>query len=209
MKRKPFCSATPRVSLATAIGLFATVALAVLPGPAEAATEAELTELIRCTNGCRSSEGSCSGECCGRIFCKKSCLGSCAQTRIACEEGCYDQVGTASSGAFFETASLSGNGRLIQTSGPLQCPEGAIATISVTVSQSPGIIARGQSRVACPAGEGSFTVRAVARSKTKFHAPSTATACAVAQIRIGARDVDALQWCRDLSVLPGGVELED
>jgi hypothetical protein len=88
-------------------------------------------------------------------------------------------------------------------------PEGAVATISVTISQSPGTIARGQSRVACRAGEGSFTVRAVARGKSQFQVPSTATVCAVAQIRIGARDIEVLQWCRDVSVLPGGVELEE
>jgi hypothetical protein len=91
----------------------------------------------------------------------------------------------------------------------LQCPEGAKAKISVTLTQLSGAIAQGETRVVCPAGETSFTVRAVVDGKPRFQAPSTATACAVAQIRFGGQDLQALQWCRDITLLPDGVELEE
>jgi hypothetical protein len=198
-----------RVWLAIALGLLATGLFAAWTGQVQAATEAELTELIRCSNRCRNDEGACSAGCCGRIFCKKGCLSDCANTRIGCEEGCYDQLGGTSDSAFFETVTLGVKARAIRASGPLQCPEGAEAAISVTLTQSSGAIAQGETQVACPAGEGTFTVRAVVIGRPRFRAPSTVTACGLAQIHIGARDIQALQWCRDVTLLPGGLEIEE
>src|SRR5262249_18943309 len=163
--------------------------------------------LVRCTNTCAEEEGPCQAECCGRIFCKRSCLGTCADNERGCEAGCYDRLGGEPESAFFDTATLSPQGRAIHASGPLQCPEGAVAEISVTLSQLSGAIAKGETRVVCPDGETTFTVRTVVVGKPGFQALSTAQACATALIRSGSQSIRTLQWCRGVTLVPDGVTL--
>ena len=54
-----------------------------------------------------------------------------------------------------------------------------------------------------------FATRAMVLGNTKFQALSPATACGVARIHAGAQGVRALQWCRQVTVLPEGIELEE
>jgi len=204
------CRFTQRVWLVTVIGLVATALLAVCAGPAQATKEEDtILDLLVCYRECQRDEAACAPSCCGRFFCGTHCLSNCAETRLACEHNCSDLFGGPTSSAFFDTVTLSPKAHAILASGLLQCPEGAEAEISVTLSQLSGAIAQGETRVVCPAEETSFTVRAVVVGKPSFQALSTATACAVAQIHSGARALRTLQWCRNVTVLPDGVGLEE
>ena len=199
-----------RARLATATVLVAMALIVTSAGPAPAATEQQLIDLINCTDSCRAGERGCQSPCCGRVFCKRSCLFDCSEENKTCLRGCYDNLGGSPSGAFFESARLFPKAHVIRASGPLLCPEDAEADISVTISQSSGAIAQGRTRVVCPAGESKFTVRTLAvGGKPDFQELGTATACAVAQIYVGSQSVETLQWCRDVTLLLGGHRLED
>jgi hypothetical protein len=196
------------VSLAARL-LFAATVLVGWPGDAHAKKDEVLAARIECVKACLVEEGVCQAGCCGRIFCRKSCLGACFTNEGVCETDCDVRLGGDPDGAFFDTAASLRGGRVLRLSGPLQCPAGATVDLSVTVTQHAGPIARGHISRVCPVDEGSFTARAVAIGSSKFQPLSAATACAVARIHTGSQGVNSIQWCRDVTILPPGVELED
>lgn len=198
-----------RVALAAGL-LLATVSLVVgFSGEAHAKKDANIVAQVQCANDCLSEEAACQTGCCGLLFCRKSCLSACFTNERICEDDCAIRLGSDPDGAFFDTVTPEGDGRVLRVSGPLQCPFGAVAEIQVTVTQNAGPVANGHVRVLCPAAGNAFTVPAAVLGISRFQPLSTATACGVARIHAGRQGVNALQWCRDVTVLPEGIQLEE
>jgi hypothetical protein len=108
-----------------------------------------------------------------------------------------------------DTAAFGHEGRGARVGGPLFCPVGATADIEVTVTQAgSSAIATGRTHARCTAGETSFTVDVKAGS-TPLQAAGTALACGAAWIHDGAQGFDAFQWCREITLLPEGGQLEN
>ena len=189
--------------------LIAISVLILLVGQAQAKKDEKLLQLIQCTNNCLTEEATCQSGCCGRIFCKKSCLGVCFDNERVCEGSCDISFQGDPDGEFADVATQGPKGRALRITGPLRCPANAVVDLSVTLSQSTGAIAKGQLKLTCPDGDTNFAARALVIGSTKFQPLSPATACAVARIHVGAQGVRALQWCRELTVLPEGTELEE
>jgi hypothetical protein len=106
-------------------------------------------------------------------------------------------------------AVLGRNGRSIYISGPLDCPEGGTATIDVTVTHEGGAIAGGQAKVQCQADTAEFTATLATNGANVFPPLSQVKACGTAQISRRGANASAFQWCRDVTLVPEGVELQD
>ena len=104
---------------------------------------------------------------------------------------------------------LGRNGRSIYISGPLDCPEGGTATIDVTVTHEGGAIAGGQAKVQCQADTAEFTATLATNGANVFPPLSQVKACGTAQISRRGANASAFQWCRDVTLVPEGVELQD
>jgi hypothetical protein len=169
---------------------------------AEAAFTKPIDTLV-CKLDCSSTHAECSASCCGLILCGKRCLTGCQISLEGCNEAC-----DTSDGAFFDTAVLANGGRRLQLGGPFVCPEGAKADIAVTLTQG-GAVATGQTSLRCPAGETSFSVDAHVIGNAAFAPASAVRACAVAQTSTVGQGISSFQWCRDVTPLPDGVQLED
>jgi hypothetical protein len=166
-----------------------------------------------CLVGCDAKQTTCNQGCCilGGRLCGGGCLNTCQAAETTCGLACSDSAfGTSSDGAFFNEATVSRNGRTISLGGPLECPEDTTADIDVTLTQGTnGALATGQVHVVCPEGEGSFSVDAHANGAPIFQALGKVHACGTARIQAANHRLDAFQWCRDITILPEGVELED
>jgi hypothetical protein len=180
-----------------------TVACIVLGGVAARASFTKPIDTLNCKLDCTSTHAECSASCCGIIFCGKRCLNGCQISLEGCNEAC-----DTSDGAFFETAVLAHGGRRLRLGGPFVCPEGAQAEIAVTLTQG-GAVASGQTTLRCPAGETAFSVDAHAIGNATFQPASAVRACAVARTQTVGQGISAFQWCRDVTPLPDGVQLEE
>jgi len=191
------------VSSAVALG-----AILLTAGATCAATSADAF-LRDCYDTCLVTYTSCVPKCCGLIFCSKKCVTACDGELTGCDGGCRIGCPTCNpDGAFFDTATIGRDGRTLRVSGPLVCPAGGTADIDVTVTQGAGgAIATGHTRVACPDHETTFTVDAKTTATAAFVPVSTAQACGTTRIHSAAEDVDSFQWCRDITLLPEGVQL--
>jgi len=189
----------------------AVTCLVLVSGRAQASREEVLVTLTNCNAGCDSTASTCSAGCCGVLFCGKRCIGGCNTQETQCKEGCsLSAIGGTSTSAFFDTAVISRDGRLVRLGGPLFCPESATADIDVTVTQSAGSAAgTGHARLRCPGDETSFTADVNAAGGNAFQAPGTAQACGTAWIHAGTTGLAAFQWCREITLLPENVQLEE
>jgi hypothetical protein len=179
---------------------------------AQAKTQAEiLIELNNCNAGCDATASSCTSGCCGILFCRKSCITSCDSSESLCKENCSGSViGATTTSAFFDTATISQRGRFLRVGGPLVCPDGATADIDVSVTQSnSATVGTGSAHVRCEAGETSFTTTVRAEGTGAFQPASGARACGTARIHAAGDAIEALQWCRDITLLPDGIQLEE
>jgi hypothetical protein len=171
----------------------------------EAATSKPITGTITCVDTCSQNRVSCNAGCCFLFICKKSCVQDCGVAEVTCLDGCLD-----SSGAFFDTAVVADDGRAIHVGGPFACPKGATADVSVTLTQDgTGAVASGTTRLRCPDGDTAFGIEAHAVGGSRFRPATAAQACAVAQVHALGRSIASFQWCRDVTLLPEGVELEE
>ena len=204
--------ASRAIAFAAAALLVAGALVLVDSQSAEATYSAQVfANYSNCLVGCDSAQTTCNGGCCGFLFCRKGCLSGCQSQETTCQGGCSDSAfGTSSDGAFFDDATVSRNGRTIRLGGPLECPEDVTADIGVTLTQAGNAaVATGQVRVVCAAGEGSFSVDAHAIGAPTFQALGSVHACGTARIQAANHSLDAFQWCRDITIVPEGVELQD
>ena len=201
---------TKGLSIVTGIVSLGCVLLA--SGNGQALTTAEIQqELDNCYDGCLRTFVACNPPCCGKIFCSKNCLIACFQNLDACNGGCRVFCSTCDpDGAFFDTATLDAHGRTIHTGGPLTCVEGATADIGVTITQGAGgAVATGRVHVKCPPQPTTFTVTVKTKGPASFPAFGTVKACGRASIHGAKRHLDSFQWCRDITLLPEGVQLQE
>jgi hypothetical protein len=90
------------------------------------------------------------------------------------------------------------------------CPAGATTDLGVTLTQTvTGAVAVGQGRVACAEGETTFAIDAKTVGATEFLSGPPVTACGAAQVRSGGLVLESFQWCRDITLVPEGLQLED
>ncbi len=181
-------------------------------GRAQAATsKAVADELSTCYDGCLRGYVSCTPTCCGILFCRKDCVIGCFQQLDGCDADCRAFCSTCDpDGAFDDTATIARDGRTVRIGGPLRCAEGATADIDVTITQGAGgAVATGHARVSCPDHDTSFTLDARTTAQAAFVPASTVHACGTARIHAAAVDVDSFQWCRDVTLLPQGVDLDE
>src|SRR5688572_30561613 len=119
----------------TLLSMTAAVFLLVSVPGAHALTKAELAvviELQNCSSDCTVQLRTCNSGCCGLIFCRNSCIGTCDTNFDTCLHGCALTCSTCDpDGAFFDTATLAPNRRTISVGGPLVCPPGATAELDV------------------------------------------------------------------------------
>jgi len=181
------------------------------PRGVRASTTAEIVELANCYNVCTQDYEICNAGCCGRFFCSSKCIGGCSQNVKSCRGGCTLFCSTCNpDGAFFPTAAIARGGRIIRVGGPFICPNGATTDLDVTLTQTAtGAVAKGQARVACADGETTFAAAASTVGDTAFLSGPPVTACGAAQVRSGGLVLESFQWCRDITLLPEGVQLED
>jgi hypothetical protein len=159
-----------------------------------------------CSSGCESSRTGCVNNC--GIFFNKSCVTNCNTTSTNCQNDCWSgSILSDPDSAFDETAVLARNGRSIYVSGPLECPEGATATIGVTLTHDTGAVARGEAKVQCVAGTTDFIARLATNGSNTFAPSSQAKACGTAQIARQGSNATAFQWCRDVILLREGTEV--
>jgi hypothetical protein len=206
-------SSLPRTVLSAGAVLLVAIGFILLDAKGARATFSKevFASYSNCLVGCDSSQTTCNTGCCGILFCRKGCLSTCQSAETTCQGGCSDAAfGGGSDGAFFDEATVSANGRTIRVGGPLQCPEGATADVAVTLTQAgSGAVATGEVRVPCPAGEGSFSADAHATGAAGFKPLGKVHACGTARIQAANQSLDAFQWCRDVTIVPEGVELGD
>ena len=191
--------------LGVAILLFV-LAIVTTPTAWAASRTQTLVNQANCQSECTTNLRSCTSGCCGTTTCGKTCLGVCDATYNTCVNICGF---AALDGAFFDTATLSPNGRLIHVGGPLSCPEGATADLHFTLTQADGAVATGQVKVQCPAGDTSYTAVVHTKGKNAFEPFTTTQACGLARIHAANLSLNAFQWCRDITVVPEGIDLED
>lgn len=181
------------------------------------ASKSVIIKQFNCNVDCDGAQKTCNSGCCGPfgLICSGNCISNCQSSADACKAGCASGAigATSSESAFDDTATIAPNGRIITISGPLSCSEGGTADIQVTITQNNGAIAEGNTRILCPDTEErteySFTLNARTIGGVNFQAPGIAKACGVARIGAANLTLDALQWCREVTILPEGVELED
>ncbi len=175
-------------------------------------TEDVVIAQFNCNVGCDSAQTTCNGGCCilGGRLCSGKCITTCQATADQCKADCASAaIGATSSGAFADTATIARNGRTIAIEGPFVCPQGGTADLEVTLTQDTGAVAKGTTRFECPAGnETSFALDLNTIGNTRFHGLGAAQACGAARITAPGVTVDAFQWCRDVTVVPEGVDLE-
>ena len=181
-------------------------------GDARAYSERQLTQAwssyTGCVGGCSSSQTGCVNNC--GVFFNKSCVTNCNTTSTNCQNDCWSSsILSDPDSAFDDIALLARNGRSIYISGPLDCPEGATATIDVTVTHETGAIADGQAKVQCRADTTEFAARLATSGANAFPPLSQVKACGTAQISRQGANASAFQWCRDVTLVPEGVELPD
>jgi hypothetical protein len=177
---------------------------------AQAYSQRQLTEAWNvyggCVNGCSASFNNCKNNC--GVFFNKSCVTNCNTTSTNCQNDCWSgSILSDPDGAFDETAVLARNGRSIFISGPLVCPEGSTATIGVTLTHEAGAIAVGEAKVQCGADTTDFIARLATNGSNVFSPLSQAKACGTAQISRQGSNAAAFQWCRDVILLPEGIEV--
>ena len=159
-----------------------------------------------CSSGCDASRTGCVNNC--GIFFNKSCVTNCNTTSTNCQNDCWSSsILSDPDGAFDDTAVLARNGRSIYVSGPLTCPEGATATIGVTLTGDAGAIANGEAKVQCVADTTDFIARVATNGSNTFAPSSQAKACGTAQITRQGSNATAFQWCRDVILVPEGTEI--
>lgn len=161
----------------------------------------------QCASECKATATACKSACCSGLLCRKSCLSSCSATETACVGSCSTQP---ADGAFADAATVTRSGRVLTVSGPFTCPEGALATVDIRVTESTtGALAIGRARVRCTGSETTFTTNVSATAGTKFSEAGTATACGTARIYERGKSLEALQWCREVLLLPDGAQVTD
>jgi hypothetical protein len=181
-------------------------------GDAEAYSERQLTQAwssyTGCVNGCSISQTGCVNNC--GVFFNKSCVTNCNTNSVNCQNDCWSgSILSDPDSAFDDTAVLAPNGRSIDISGPLVCPEGGTATIDVTLTHETGAIAEGQAKVQCVADTTQFTARLATNGSNVFPPFSQVTACGTAQISRRGFNAAAFQWCREVILIPQGAELQN
>lgn len=191
-------------TMVIAIFLFVTAMVGAVPTTIWAASRTQtIINQSNCQSECTISLRSCTAGCCGTTTCGKTCVGVCDATYNVCLNICGF---AAIDGAFFDTATIAPNGRRIRVGGPLSCPEGATADLSFSLSQSDGAIATGQANVEC-GGDTTYTADVHTQGSNSFEPFAATQACGVARIHAANLSLNALQWCRDITVVPEGVEL--
>ena len=154
-----------------------------------------------CVSGCGFSLNSCTNNC--GIFFNKSCVTNCNISATNCQNDCWaGSILADPDSAFDDTAVLASNGRSIRVSGPLTCPEGATATIGVTLTHEAGAVAEGEAKVQCVADTTDFLATVATKGSNVFAPLSQAKACGTAQIAWRGSNAAAFQWCRDVILLP-------
>jgi hypothetical protein len=184
----------------------------IAPSNSQAFTEKQLSQMwnnaLACSASCGQGLSQCVGGC--GLFFHRRCVNDCNGDYNTCYDGCWaDTPFVETSSAFDNTATLVGNGRTIRISGPLTCPEGAKATIDVTLTQEGGAVATGRVKVQCQADTAEFAADLKKTGRNEILPFGAAQACGVAQISRQSENATALQWCREVTVLPEGVQLED
>ncbi len=179
-------------------------------GEAAAYSDRQLTQAWNnytgCVNGCGISQNGCVNGC--GFFFNKSCVTNCNINSTNCQNDCWSSsILSNPDGAFEETAVLARNGRSIDISGPLACPDGGTATIAVTVTHETGAIAGGQAKVQCRADTTEFTARLATNGPSVFPPFGEVTACGTAQITRQGANAAAFQWCREVILVPEGTAL--
>jgi len=168
-----------------------------------------------CNLGCDSQQAACNSGCCilnGRL-CGGRCITGCQTTGDNCKSDCaFTSIGgVLTTSAFFDTFTIARNGRIIRVGGPVLCPQDATVDLNVTVTQNGvGAVASGATHFTCPRGETTFGFDVSVDGNTPFVPLGAAQACGTARVRAGGgRSLDSFQWCRDVTVVPEGVELQD
>jgi hypothetical protein len=185
------------------------------PGYARAAFNADL--YIACTDACSVLRDLCSSDCVERncLISKLSicagdaitiCLSTCSSRASACRSNCY-----VASSDVDAVARLADSGRRLIVTGPLQCDEGLeVRDLHVSVIQTGvGATAEGRGRLTCTGGGQSWSVDAVLHGPGQLRPFDVAEVCAVADFGQPGLEVEVKRWCRQVTVLPAGVELED
>jgi hypothetical protein len=183
---------------------------------AEARTQTEiLLAQYACNLECDDSQVACNSGCCilnGRL-CGGRCITSCQGTADTCKSDCAlsSLGGALTTSAFFDTVTIAPSGRLIRVGGPFLCPQAATVDLNVTLTQNGvGAVASGATHFTCPRGETTFGFDVSVDGNTTFLPLGTAQACGTARVRAGkGLSLDSFQWCRDVTVVPEGVELQD
>jgi hypothetical protein len=170
-------------------------------------------EAAACYATCGTTLNTCTAQCCGVLFCSKRCVDTCNSHYSNCLDNCIAFCGNSScdpDGAFFDTATIAGNGRSIRIGGPFDCPETAIADLDVTLTQSAsGAVATGHAQLKCPLDDETFTVDVHTDGNARFLPLTGVQACATAHVHAVNSSIDAFQWCREVTLLPEGLELQD
>jgi hypothetical protein len=215
MKRTdiPRSTAFRRVSFSGATLVVAIASIVLAMSDAHAAFPADVfADYSNCLVGCDNTQESCSAGCCilGGRLCSARCLNNCQSAESLCQTNCSTQYfGSFDDGAFFPQATLRRNQRDVRLGGPFECPAGGVADLAVTLTQQrEGAVGTGQVRVPC-APDGSFVVDVHTIGAAKFRPFSSAQACGAAHVQAANVSFDAFQWCREVTIVPDGFELEE
>lgn len=181
-----------------------------------ASKSATIATQFNCNVDCDSTQTTCNKGCCGPfgLLCSGTCINSCQTKADACKLSCANAAigATSATTDFFDTATIGPEGRIITLGGPLSCSEGGTADLQVTLTQHNGAIAKGSTKIQCPnveeRAEYSFTLDVRTTGGVNFQVPGTALACGIRRIGAANITLDAWQWCREITILPEGVELQ-
>jgi hypothetical protein len=170
-----------------------------------------IVEQNNCLAECSQDTKACTTACCSRLLCRSSCVDACNSNLNICNADCSTFCSTCSpDSAFFDTATISGDGRLVNVGGPLVCPESATADLDVTLTQKgTGAVATGHVRAQCPPSETTFAVAVQTTGSTSFLPLSKVQACGTAWIHGANLSLDSFQWCREITLVPAGFQLEE
>jgi hypothetical protein len=215
MKVREFSNVASVIPFASAVLLVAISLGLVATDRAQAATSQFeiMVQIANCFVGCDSRQTACNSGCCilGGLLCGGRCINKCQATSDQCKNDCnLTAIGGTPEGAFFDTVTLATNQRTLHIGGPFFCPEGATADLDVTLTQHGiGAVAQGRAHIQCPVdGDTSFALDASTVGNTLFKPLGKAQACGTARIHSASLSLDSFQWCREVTVLPEGVELQ-
>ncbi len=100
-------------------------------------------------------------------------------------------------------AAVTGGGRHLVVTGPIECTSGETAYLRVTVTQrETGAVAEGSTRLGCAGGRQQWEVLALAQGRETFR-PGPATAVALASTDSSGETTDAHQWLVNITLVEG------